>query len=285
MLSSLLIIGVGFMGGSLALALREEGFEGKIFGLDINPESLKKAREKGVIDEGSTSYESVSDFEPEIVVFASPVRTFRDISKRLKPFLKEESVVTDLGSVKGQLVYDLEALLGARFVGAHPIAGTEKSGVEHSVPDLFRDKKLIITPTENTDREALSRVEKLWKAVGADIEFMDPFVHDWVFGAVSHLPHAVAFALIDALIDMSEDIDLFKYPGGGFKDFTRIAGSDPIMWRDIFLENKKNVLKAIEVYINSLQKLKSLIEHEAEGELTRYLEESRHRRMKLDEGS
>ncbi len=282
MLSSLLIIGVGFMGGSLALALREEGFKGKIFGLDINPESLKKAREKGVIDEGSTSYESVSDFEPEIVVLASPVRTFRDISKRLKPFLKEESIVTDLGSVKGRLVYDLEALLGARFVGAHPIAGTEKSGVEHSVSNLFRDKKLIITPTENTDKEALSRVENLWKAVGADIEFMDPFVHDWVFGAVSHLPHAVAFALIDALIDMSEDIDLFKYPGGGFKDFTRIAGSDPIMWRDIFLENKKNVLKAIEVYINSLQKLKSLIEHEAEGELTRYLEESRQRRMKLE---
>ena len=282
MAKSLLIVGVGFMGGSFALALRRGGFKGSIYGVDIKPETIDKAEELGVIDGGGTELGFVQEIEPDYVVLASPVRTFRGIARGMKPFLKEGAVTTDLGSVKGKLVYELEEQLGSRFVGSHPIAGTEKSGVEHSFAELFEGKKVVITPTESTDKEALEEVVSLWKLTGGRVEFMDPMLHDWVFGAVSHLPHAIAFALIDALIEMSNGVDLFKYPGGGFKDFTRIAASDPVMWRDIFLENRDNVLKAIEVYENSLQKLKELIEDEREEELTEYLKEAKQRRLSLE---
>ncbi len=279
---SLLVIGVGFMGGSFALAIRRGGFEGPIYGIDINPASIEKAEELGVIDEGSTRLEDIGRLSPDVVVLASPVRTFVGIAKEIRPHLKENALITDLGSVKGNLVFRLEEILGPRFVGSHPIAGTEKSGVENSFGELFEGKKIVITPTDRTDRDALEDVVRLWNLTGGKVEFMDPLLHDWVFGAVSHLPHAVAFALIDALIEMSDGVDLFKYPGAGFKDFTRIAASDPVMWRDIFLENRENVLKAIDIYQSSLNKLRDLIESGNEDELTEYLKEARSRRISLE---
>ncbi len=281
-MTSLLIIGVGFMGGSFALALRRGGFEGSIYGIDIKQETIERAKAMGVIEEGGTDLHLVEKLSPRFVVLASPVRTFRSIGRALREYIDRETVITDLGSVKGRLVFELEDILGDRFVGSHPIAGTEKSGVEHSFGELFEGKKVVITPTERTDREALDEVVGLWKLTGGKVEFMDPMLHDWVFGAVSHLPHAVAFALIDALIEMSDEVDLFKYPGGGFRDFTRIAGSDPVMWRDIFLENKENVLKAIDVYSQSLKRLGDLIENEDEEALTEYLREAKQRRLSLE---
>ncbi len=281
MFNSLLIVGVGFMGGSLALSLKKGGFRGSIFGIDINSEAVEKAKHKGVIDEGSTNLKDLEVFSPDVVVLATPVRTFRDIARGITHLLKEEATVTDIGSVKGKLVHDLENILGSRFVGGHPIAGTERSGVEHSFPGLFEGKKVILTPTPRTDREALKKVVHMWELTGGVVETMDPETHDWVFGAVSHLPHAVAFALIDALEKMSDGVDLFKYPGGGFKDFTRIAASDPVMWRDIFLENKDNVIRTIDIYVSSLEKLKLLIKKEKEKELTDYLREAKQRRLSL----
>ncbi len=281
-MTSLLIIGVGFMGGSFALALRRGGFEGSIYGIDIKQETIERAKAMGVIEEGGTDLHLVEKFSPRFVVLASPVRTFRSIGRALREYIDRETVITDLGSVKGRLVFELEDILGDMFVGSHPIAGTEKSGVEHSFGELFEGKKVVITPTDRTDREALDEVVGLWKLTGGKVEFMDPMLHDWVFGAVSHLPHAVAFALIDALIEMSDEVDLFKYPGGGFRDFTRIAGSDPVMWRDIFLENKENVLKAIDVYSQSLKRLGDLIENEDEEALTEYLREAKQRRLSLE---
>ncbi len=281
-MTSLLIIGVGFMGGSFALALRRGGFEGSIYGIDIKQETIERAKAMGVIEEGGTDLHLVEKFSPRFVVLASPVRTFRSIGRALREYIDRETVITDLGSVKGRLVFELEDILGDMFVGSHPIAGTEKSGVEHSFGELFEGKKVVITPTDRTDREALDEVVGLWKLTGGKVEFMDPMLHDWVFGAVSHLPHAVAFALIDALIEMSDEVDLFKYPGAGFKDFTRIAGSDPVMWRDIFLENKENVLKAIDVYSQSLKRLGDLIENEDEEALTEYLREAKQRRLSLE---
>ncbi len=282
MAGSLLLIGVGFMGGSLTLALRKRGFEGKILGVDLREEAIAKGLERGAIDRGWTSLEGVEDWDVDMVVLATPVGTFRGIGEELKGFVKRGTVITDLGSVKGRLVDDLERVLGRTFVGGHPIAGTEKSGVQNSNPDLFEGKKVILTPTERTDRDAVEMVREMWEKTGAVVEFMDAHLHDWVFGAVSHLPHAVAFALIDAIIDMSRDFDLFKYPGAGFKDFTRIAASDPTMWRDIFIENRENTLKAIDVYISSLKKLRGLIEEEKIDDLTAFLEEVKDRRMNLE---
>ncbi|WP_448588351.1 prephenate dehydrogenase [Thermocrinis sp.] len=276
------LIGVGFMGGSFALSLQSV-FPCEVFGVDINPQAIEKAKAMGVIQEGSTDLKDLGSFEPELVVLSSPVRTFEGIAKALAKVLSD-GIITDLGSVKGHLVYRMEEILGGRFVGGHPIAGTEKSGVENSIKGLFKDKRMILTPTPRTDEKALEKVRKLWESTGSRVELMDPFVHDVVFGAVSHLPHAIAFALIDALLLLSErtGIDLFQYPGAGFKDFTRIAASDPIMWRDIFIENKENLLEAIECYISSLERLKELIALDKVEELTEYLRESRENRLRIE---
>ncbi len=282
MSENLLVVGVGFMGGSLALSLKKRGYRGKIYGLDVNPEAISTALDLGVIDHGTIRYEDIKGTPIGVVFLASPVRTFRSIARDLERVLERDTLVSDLGSVKGKLVSDLEEILGGRFVGGHPIAGTEKSGVEHSVPDLFENKKVILTPTDRTREEDLKRIRDIWELVGGKVEVMDPYLHDWVFGAVSHLPHAVAFALIDSLVEMSGEVDLFKYPGGGFRDFTRIAASDPVMWRDIFLENKENLLKAIDTYTASLNKLRSLVERGREEELTLYLKEAKDRRLRLE---
>ena len=275
------IIGVGFMGGSFALAVKHSYPHVDIFGVDVNPFAIEKGKSLKVIDKGSTDLRDIKSFEPELVLLATPVRTFISIAKDLKELINHEVVVTDLGSVKGHIVYAMEDILGERFVGGHPIAGTEKSGVEHSKADLYKGKKFIITPTGRTNAYAKEMVRELWEELGCVVEEMDPYLHDYIFGAVSHLPHAVAFALIDSLIKLSDSVDLFKYPGAGFKDFTRIAGSDPIMWRDIFIENKKELLKSLDVYMESLVHLKKLIEEERVEELTKYLQEARDNRLKI----
>lgn len=276
------IIGVGFMGGSFALACKEE-FQCQVFGVDINPKAIEKGKALGVIDEGAINIEGLKAFDPELVVIATPVRSFEAIGKALRDIISPSCIVSDLGSVKGRLVYLMEDLLGGRFVGGHPIAGTEKAGVENAIKDLFKSKRFILTPTAKTDPLAKEKIRKLWESLKSVVEEMDPYFHDFVFGAVSHLPHAIAFALIEALSELSKDVDLFKYPGAGFKDFTRIAASDPIMWRDIFLENKGEVIRAIETYEGALKRLKELIQEEKIEELQNYLSVASQRRRSLEE--
>ena len=279
----ILVIGLGLIGGSFAKSLKSEGYQGKIYGFDLNQDRIKIAEELNIIDKGFSSFEDIPWEDIDLVILATPVKTFEDISKQIKPFLKEGTVVSDVGSVKGELVYKLQAILEPfEFIGAHPIAGTEKEGVENAVDGLFKDKKLILTIEEET--ENTKRLEKLWTDLGAKVEVMDPFMHDFVFASVSHLPHAVAFALVDALIKLSKEkgIDLFLYPGAGFKDFTRIAASSPSIWKDIFIQNKKDVIHTIDEFINSLQNLKKLIEEENEEALIKILEESREKRRELD---
>jgi len=280
----ILIIGLGLIGGSLALALRKEGYKGKIYGFDLNKNRIEKASELKAIDEGYESYEKIPWENIDFVVLSTPVKTFESIALKIKPFLKDDTVVSDVGSVKGDLVLRLYEILKPHvFVGVHPIAGTEKEGIENAKFDLFKKARLILTPV-GEDREKIEKVEKFWKYIGSKTEIMDPHLHDFVFASVSHLPHAIAFALVDSLIVLSKEtgIDLFKYPGGGFKDFTRIAASSPTVWKDIFLENKENVLHTIDVFQKSLERLKEAIKKEDEKGILNILSESREKRMSLD---
>ena len=280
----ILIIGLGLIGGSLALALRKEGYKGKIYGFDLNKNRIEKALELKAIDEGYDFYEKIPWENIDFVVLSTPVKTFESIALKIKPFLKDDTVISDVGSVKGDLVLRLYEILKPHvFVGVHPIAGTEKEGIENAKYDLFKNARLILTPV-GEDREKIEKVEKFWKDIGSKTEIMDPHLHDFVFASVSHLPHAIAFALVDSLIDLSKEtgIDLFKYPGGGFKDFTRIAASSPTVWKDIFLENKENVLHTIDVFQKSLERLKEAIKKEDEKENLNILSESREKRMSLD---
>ncbi|WP_029523448.1 prephenate dehydrogenase/arogenate dehydrogenase family protein [Persephonella sp. KM09-Lau-8] len=280
---NILIIGLGLIGGSIALSLKKEGFQGKIYGFDLSKERVKKATELEAIDQGWTKLEDIPWEKIDLVIISTPVSTFIDIAQKIKPFLKKDTIVTDVGSVKGELVKQLEKILSpVKFIGAHPIAGTEKEGVENAVIGLFKNKKLILTIDE--EDEATKRLEKFWTDLGSKVEIMDADTHDFVFAAVSHLPHAVAFALVDALISLSKEtgIDLFLYPGAGFKDFTRIAASSPNVWKDIFIENKENVLHTIDEFIRSMEKLREFIDKGDEERLIKLFSESREKRLSLE---
>ena len=277
------IIGLGLIGGSFALNLKSRNFPGKITAIDINPEAIEKGLDLQVIDDGSTRYSIVE--EAELVVIATPVGVYETVINQLKPFLKKGAIVTDLGSVKGHLVYKCEKLLKniASFVGGHPIAGTEKSGVENAVENLFKGAKFIVTPTQNTDKEALRKIKQLWKNLGSEVIEMDPFHHDKVFAAVSHLPHVVAYSIVDAIDKLSKNLseNLFLLTGGGFKDFTRIAMSDPIMWRDICLENRENLLEAMKTFKKSIERVEKLIESKNKEELKEFFEKAKQKRSEV----
>ena len=277
------VIGLGLIGGSFALNLKRHGFKGKIKAVDINKKAIEKGIASKVVDEGSTSYEILSD--SDLIVIATPVGVYRSVVESIKKNIKKKAIVTDLGSVKGHLVYMCEEILDgiAPFVGGHPIAGTEKSGVENAVEGLFERAKFIITPTENTDREAKEKVSDLWKSLGSEVIEMDPFLHDKVFASVSHLPHVVAYSMVDSIAELSRGIgvDLFQFAGGGFRDFTRIALSDPVMWRDICIENRENILEALKVFKSSIEKAERLIKDANDRELQKFFEEAKQCRKKI----
>ena len=284
--NGILIIGLGLIGGSLALNLKREGFKGKIFALDLSEKRIRYAEERGIIDKGYTDLKDIPWEDIDLVVIATPLKTFTNIAEVLKNYLKDGTIITDVGSVKGKLVKKLEDIFKPfKFIGGHPIAGTEKEGVENAVKDLFKGKKFIISTNYDKDDRDIKRIEGLWRDLGSKIEYMEPSKHDFIFASVSHLPHAVAFAMINSVVELSDksEIDLFLYPGAGFKDFTRIAASSPEVWKDIFLENKDNLVKTIDVYQKVLDDLKKLIQEGDEEGLREYISQSRDKRIKLDD--
>lgn len=240
------VLGVGLIGASLALALREKSLTGLITGYGRTEANLKKAVERGIID----SYEldpARACADADLLVYATPVGSFKTLARALRGSTKKGAVVIDVGSVKGFLVSDMEGLMpeGVRYVACHPIAGSERSGIDNASANLFDGRLCIVTKTENTDEEAFRKVRDLWRAVGSKVELMDPDVHDVIFGLVSHLPHLAAYALVNAVADV--DAGSVKYAGNGFKDMTRIAASSPAIWRDICAFNSENLLRFLDI--------------------------------------
>ena len=257
------IIGVGLLGASLAKACRRHNLVEEISGFGRNRENLDKAKSLGVIDHCAKDLpEAVKDVD--LVVLCTPVSKIVPLIESFLPHLKQGVVITDVGSVKGPLVHQLDDLMpeGIFFVGSHPIAGGEKSGLEASREDLYLNAKCILTPTPKTNAHALGKVDTLWKTVGMETLTLDADEHDFVFGAVSHLPHIVAYALMNTLgaLRTKQDHEVTAYSGGGLKDITRIASSDPVMWRDICLSNQTNSLDLIDRFQKTLNDLRSVIE-------------------------
>jgi prephenate dehydrogenase len=255
------VIGVGLIGGSIAGVMKARGIAQTVVGVGRNKDNLEAAVRLGLIDRYSQDAKK-GVIGSDLVLLCCPVGSFEQVAKEIKPYLKDQAVVTDAGSVKGSLVERLEEIfyLKARYVPAHPIAGSERSGAEAADLKLFQGARCILTPTRHTDLQALEAVTDLWEAAGAKVERMDPFDHDRVFGMVSHLPHVAAYAMVGALTKMDGGEDAISYAGGGFRDFTRIAGSHPGMWRDICLLNSGNIITSLDVYIKSLEALRGLIE-------------------------
>ncbi len=254
------VIGVGLIGASFALALKDRGLCGTICGYGRKEANLKQAKEQGIIDEYSLEIGKACE-HADLVVLATPVGLFRKILQEIGDVLKENTLITDVGSVKGPLVIELEKLMpeGVRYIGSHPIAGGDRSGIGNARADLFDGARCIVTPTARSEKSTVLQITGLWESCGAKVEIMDPMLHDEIYAAVSHLPHLIAYALVNTVND--SNAEYLKYAGPGFKDTTRIALSSPDLWRDISLLNSNNLLALIEHFGNNLNIIASLIKN------------------------
>jgi prephenate dehydrogenase len=258
----MVVVGVGLIGGSLALDVRKRGLVGEIVGVGRGQSNLRFAQRQGIIDRYVTTEKDIPE-DTDLLVMATPVQTTVSLTKRFLPRLRPGCVVSDVGSVKAEIVRGMEQLLPSTipFVAGHPIAGGEQWGARAAMADLFVGHRCILTPTKRTDATALRRIAMLWRKVGAKVEMMNPETHDRILGVISHLPHVLVYALVNALSRTRvSGVDLKSYCAGGFKDFTRIASSRPELWRDICLMNRSAVGQSLGDYIKSLEQLKHWIE-------------------------
>jgi prephenate dehydrogenase len=263
MIERLCVFGVGLIGGSLARALRAAGACNEVVGAGRNPENLQTAVELGVIDRYETDL-ARAVAGADMVLVSVPLGAMAAVFNAIKGLLSPHAVLTDAGSAKSSVIEAArQAFDGvpAAFVPGHPIAGTEQSGVEASFASLYQGRRVILTPLPETDIQATARVREMWEAAGAEVVEMDPVHHDAVLAATSHLPHVLAYTLVGSLVRLGDEGEVFEYAAGGFRDFTRIASSDPVMWRDICLANGDAIQLMIEHFVADLQELTTAIEN------------------------
>ncbi|MFN3752050.1 MAG: prephenate dehydrogenase [Thiobacillus sp.] len=256
----LALVGTGLIGGSFALALKQAGAVREVVGVGRNPARLTVARELGLIDR---AVDWAGAGQADCILLALPVGETETVLAQLAPHLKPGAVVTDAGSTKAGVVAAARAALGARcadFVPGHPIAGSEQSGPGAARADLYRGRRVVLTPEPGTRAEAVATVRALWEAAGAQVETLDAALHDRIFAAVSHLPHLAAYALVDELAARADGDLFFRFAASGFRDFTRIAGSSPDMWRDIALANRDALLAELDAYVAALQSLRAAVD-------------------------
>lgn len=260
MFNNVAIIGMGLIGGSIALDGRRLGVFGKIHAAGRTMENLKKAKRMKLADQITQDpVEAVKG--KDLVIIGTPVKSIASIMKKIAPALEEGVIVTDVGSVKEPIMDDAERYLpeGVKFVGGHPIAGSEKRGAASSIKGLFKGKAVIVTPDENTDKAALRKVKAMWRKLGSKVFQMDAQHHDFVLAAVSHLPHVTAYSMVLAVLGLEGTSEFIKYAGASFKDVTRVAASPSEIWRDICELNSDNIIKMIDLYEDKLGTIKKLI--------------------------
>ena len=250
------VIGTGLIGGSLALALRQAGFCKAIVGAGRTEATLRKAEELGVIDRYDTHISNAAQ-DADIVVVCVPLGAMHAVFEQINADEIGHTIITDAGSAKQSVINDAESVFGEgfpNFVPGHPIAGTA------AFPELYQQRRVILTPTENTSVDALDQVRAMWQAAGAEVETMSAEHHDLVLAGTSHLPHLLAFGLVDCLNNLEDIDEIFRFAAGGFRDFTRIASSDPVMWRDICLSNRDQVMTMMKRYRDELEKMYRALE-------------------------
>jgi prephenate dehydrogenase len=273
------ILGVGLIGASFALAMKKNNLCASITGHGRQRENLQRAQEMGIIDSfEQDALDACRD--ADLIVYATPVGSFLDIARQTVPSYKKGVLVTDVGSVKGTLVREMENLMpaGVSFVGGHPIAGSDRSGIDSASADLFSGAKCILTPTAKTDKESLSAVTNIWETFGSVVKLIGAEEHDRMYAAVSHLPHFIAYEIVNTVADI--DSSYLNFSGKGFLDTTRIASSHPELWRDICILNRENLLEAINVFQQNLKRVSQYLSTRDSGAL----EEDFKRARKLREG-
>jgi prephenate dehydrogenase len=259
----LCVIGTGLIGGSIARAARAQGLCEEIvaFGREKNLPNLQLAKDIGVIDRFYTDMAGALE-QADLVIVATPVGSMQSIFESIKPYWNSQTIYSDAGSTKGSVIDAISSVFGevpANFVPAHPIAGAERSGVDASTAVLFKNRRLILTPLESTDKTTVEKLTAFWQKIGSSVSVMSVEHHDTVLAATSHLPHILAFALVGLLGRKDEQREIFKYAAGGFKDFSRIASSDPTMWQDICLANKTEIIPLIQQFQTELSQIEQML--------------------------
>ena len=261
-IGKLVVVGVGLIGGSFALALKEAGAVRRVVGVGRSAANIYRAEELKIID-AAGEFDRATFGDADLVLLAMPVGQMKDVMRAIAPLVGRRTVVTDAGSTKEDVVaFARKQLRGslARFVPGHPIAGTEKSGAGAAFASLYRGRKVVLTPLKGTERRALALVRAAWEACGAEVFSLEPREHDAVLATVIHLPHVLAFALVDQVARHRDAKRLFSYAAGGFRDFTRIASSHPEMWRDICIANRKALLAEVKRYGQGLDRVRKMLE-------------------------
>ena len=284
LIDHLSIIGVGLIGGSLARALRKAKLVGRITACNRSEATLKKAIKLGVIDDYSLNIsEAVKG--ADVIIIGTPLSVSEKILPEIANSISVNAVLTDVGSVKGGIVNKARETLAEKissFVPGHPIAGTEKNGVEASLEDLFVGHRVILTPLKETSLKAHKLITIMWESVGAEVVDLDVKHHDEVLAATSHLPHMLAYALVDCLAGMQERDEIFKYAAGGFADFTRIASSSPDMWHDICFSNREQLVRTLEIFSTHINHIKTAIEKSESDALLKVFRRAKEARDKFD---
>jgi len=256
------LIGIGLIGSSLAHAMRRKELAGEITGFARSEATRAKARDLGLVDAVFPSPGGAVE-DADLVILCSPVGTYAALAAEIAPALKPGAILTDVGSVKGAVVRDVEGHVppGVHFIPGHPIAGTEQSGPESGFAELFINRWCILTPLPGADTQAVEKLSEFWRGCGSNVELMTPEHHDLVLAITSHLPHLIAYNIVSTAADLEEvtSSEVIKYSAGGFRDFTRIAASDPTMWRDVFLNNKDAVLEMLGRFSEDLSALQRAI--------------------------
>jgi prephenate dehydrogenase len=271
------LIGVGLLGGSIGLALKKNNPDGAVCGYVRRNERIEWMEFSGIVDRATADIaEAVTD--SDLIVFCTPVASMIDLAEQIKPYIKPGCIVTDVGSVKENLVYELETIISesnAYFIGSHPMAGSEKMGAENARNDLFINALCILTPGRKTPEKVVKQMQLFWEGLGSRTQVMNPELHDEWVGKASHLPHLMAAQLVHFVLGSENSNEIGKICGAGFKDTTRIASGSPEMWKDIVISNRTNLKQSVDEFINKSLELKSLLETGSEKELYQFFEQAK----------
>ena len=279
--NNILIVGVGLIGGSLGKAIKKNRLADHVWGVSRKQAHLSLAKKLGVIDAGSTRLEEWVP-KADLIVLAAPVSQILPLAQKVAKLKSPQAVVTDVSSVKGALVATCDKLFQGMFVGGHPMAGSDQSGVAFANPQLFKGAVCLLTPTQKTEKKAEQKVAALWRAVGARVTQMSPEEHDTVTAHISHLPHLISAALVQSLNRGKNRAEQFlPFAGGGFRDMSRIAGSDPQLWAEILLSNRTEIKKVLGQTLTLLQQWKNFLETKNEKKILSALKEAQMIRRKL----
>ncbi|WP_062060402.1 prephenate dehydrogenase/arogenate dehydrogenase family protein [Cellvibrio sp. OA-2007] len=267
LINKFVVVGIGLIGGSLATGLKQRNACNEVIGIARKAETCTEAVNHGVVDRAYTSLQEIAGElgQGDVIFIAVPTLSVNAVLEEIKHCVADTVTITDGASVKGSVQRAAEAVFGqvpSQFVLGHPIAGSEKSGVTAANPNLYENHRVILTPLDNTAAWHIDLVTRMWQTVGAEVLSMSVVEHDEVLGATSHLPHVIAYSLVDTLAEDIKNPNIFRYAAGGFRDFTRIASSDPVMWHDIMRANKTAILQSMDLFIDNLSRLRSSIEHE-----------------------